>query len=225
MKLIGKFAIDRGSFLTGGGTIVTLRFRAEKTGKTTITVKNIEATNLEDEIRPRDASTTVTVNPKETPPPTQTPQPPDNTPNPTNTPPVVPTPTQTPPQNNNQGNNNNSNGNNQNSRPNGGNSNNGTSSNGANTNQTPTPDVTPEQTPEATPDTTPTSKPSITPDNDDFDNLKGDVTLKKQEGKDGSKTMIYILCIILAIIIITTIGLFCYLKIRNKKIKKLGGKI
>ena len=105
MKQIGKFGIDRGSFLTGGGTIITLRFKAERVGKTTVTVRNIEATNLEEEVRPKDASSSITVNPKATPTPPVTPTPtPMPTPNPTSTPTNPPVINPTPTQDNNQNN-------------------------------------------------------------------------------------------------------------------------
>lgn len=210
----GKFAVDRGSFLTGGGTIITLKFKANKAGRTTIAVKNIEATNLEDEIRPKDASTSITINPKATPTPTPVP-----TPNPTSAPtnpPIVTPPTQ----NNNQGNNNNNQGGGNN---NGNNQSSNTNQSGGE-NQTPTPEVTPSGDPEQTPTPTPSLAPVGTPDND-FENNTGAINLTRKETNSEKQFMIYVLLIALAVVVLVTIILFCYIKIRNRNIKKLGGRI
>lgn len=246
MKLIGKFAVDRGSFLTGGGTIATLRFRANRAGRTNIVVKNIEATNLEDEIRPRDVSTSITVNPKSTPTPTVNPTPtptptskptPKPTAIPTKPPVIMPTPTPTPTQNNNQGNNNNQGGNNNNSGNNQVSNNQGNNQgsstnvgNNGNVNQSGETENQ-EQAPEVTPSgnieqpLAPTLSPTVTPDDNDFENVSGKLNLTKKEQSSDMQVIIYILFVILGVTVSATIILFCYVKIRNKNIKKLGGRI
>lgn len=59
----------------------------------------------------------------------------------------------------------------------------------------------------------------------DDDLWGGPVNLTKKEESNVAQVIIYILLAVLGITVIAIIILFCYMKIRNKNIKKLGGRI
>lgn len=59
----------------------------------------------------------------------------------------------------------------------------------------------------------------------DDDLWRGPVNLTKKEESNAAQVIIYILFAILGVTVIAIIILFCYMKMKNKKIKKLGGRI